>query len=190
VQRCRFINNSATQFGGAISLSSGLDIRIENSVFWNNTAGQQGGAIAVTSDARVTLRSCTIASGGAPVGGGVAGRLIARFTFDRTIIAFTGPGTAVGCGQLHTIVATCTDIFGNAGGDWVGCMDGLNGTNGNIAADPRFCGLEVGDLTLGTNSPCSPEHSGACGLIGALPVECGVTAVEPATWGRVKASFR
>ena len=45
-------------------------------------------------------------------------------------------------------------------------------------------------LTLDEASPCAPANSGGCGLIGALPVGCGATAVEPATWGGIKASFR
>ena len=191
VQRCRFINNSATQTGGAIGLSEGIVV-IENSVFWNNVASVQGGAVGVRipGGALVTLRSCTIAGGGAPQGGGISSDR-PRFTFDRTIIAFTGPGPAVHCGPLiPTIAANCTDIFGNVGGDWVDCMAGLNGANGNISADPRFCELAVGNLNLADDSPCAPAHSGGCGLIGALPVMCGVTAVEPATWGKIKAGFR
>ena len=47
-----------------------------------------------------------------------------------------------------------------------------------------------GDYTIHADSPCAPEHAGDCGLIGALPVGCGVTAVEPTTWGAIKTSFK
>jgi hypothetical protein len=80
-------------------------------------------------------------------------------------------------------------IYAHPGGDWVGCIASQLGVNGNIGADPGFC-AQPGDLHLCTDSPCVPEHSGACGLIGALGVGCsicGPTAVTPATWGRIKA---
>jgi hypothetical protein len=47
----------------------------------------------------------------------------------------------------------------------------------NLTADPRFCSLVNGDLSLQANSPCAP--AGPFGLIGALPVGCPGTASAP-----------
>jgi hypothetical protein len=80
-------------------------------------------------------------------------------------------------------------MFGNEGGDWTDCLESFLGVDGNIAMDPLFCNLPVGDLHLCSDSPCAPEQSGACGLIGALPVgcgTCGATALSPTTWGQIK----
>lgn len=74
----------------------------------------------------------------------------------------------------------CTDIYGNALGDWVGLIAGQAGLNGNLGVDPCFCDPATDDFTLDAASPCAPEHSGGCGLIGAHPVGCGLTPVAPA----------
>ncbi len=64
--------------------------------------------------------------------------------------------------------------------------------NGNFSADPLFCGDLNPDepYTLHTESPCAPENNPECGLIGAWGVACGLTAIEPVSWGSVKAMFR
>jgi hypothetical protein len=85
------------------------------------------------------------------------------------------------------VTIACSDLFGNAGGDWIGCIAGELGTNGNIAADPLFCHTDVGSLAIANDSPCAPAQS-ACGLIGAVGPECA-TAVASATWGSIKATF-
>ena len=190
VLRCRFVGNSATNQGGAIAVGFG-QLVVEESVFWNNTVGQSGGAVA-TSEADVTLRSSTIVGSSAPRGAGLAELEFPNtLILDRTIIAYSVSGEAMACAPFGSpsVTATCCDFYGNAGGDWVGCVAALNGTNGNIAADPRFCNLQSGDLTIAEESPCAPAQSGGCGLIGALPPACQTSAVEPATWGQVKARF-
>jgi hypothetical protein len=91
-------------------------------------------------------------------------------------------------------------VFGNEGGDWVDGLAGQDGQAGNVSLDPRFCDRrappwgcstlhdDYGRLTLRIDSPYAPQHSGACGLIGSLPVECAVT-VQDLTWGAIKATF-
>lgn len=83
----------------------------------------------------------------------------------------------------------CTDVFGNTGGDWSGCLTGLNGTSGNISADPLSCDSAIGNLALRPGSPCAPANS-ACGQIGADGVGSGTTALWPTTWGEVKGMYR
>jgi hypothetical protein len=92
---------------------------------------------------------------------------------ENTIIAFGSEGEAITCSDMGVGVISCTDIFGNAGGDWTGCIGDQLGINGNFSADPSFCDVGAGDYTLAETSPCAPEHSPAgCGLIGAFPVAC------------------
>jgi hypothetical protein len=76
---------------------------------------------------------------------------------------------------------TCCDLYGNAGGDWVGSIAGQLGLGGNICADPLFCGEQSPEdpWSLASDSPCAPEYNPVCGLIGARPVGCGYAAVEP-----------
>jgi hypothetical protein len=115
---------------------------------------------------------------------------MASAEIENTIIAFGIGGAAVVCDATSSVTVSCTDIFGNQEGDWVECVEGMQAMNGNLAADPLFCERATGNLDLAENSPCAPANSGACGLIGALPVGCPPSAIEPATWGAVKAGFR
>jgi hypothetical protein len=109
---------------------------------------------------------------------------------DNTIISFSIQGCAVLCDENSTVALTCCDLYDNEDGDWIGRIANQYGINGNISEDPLFCDIAGGDFTIDAASPCAPAHSSGCGLIGALPVGCGTTAVESATWGSIKASFR
>ena len=107
---------------------------------------------------------------------------------NNTVVAF---GTA-GEGVVGNVTATCCDIYGNAGGDWVGTIAGQLGQDGNICEDPLFCDPENGDFTLHCTSPCAPftPPNTECDLIGAWPIGCGGTPVVESTWGAIKAMFR
>ena len=81
-----------------------------------------------------------------------------------------GEGLYVDDGSSATI--TCTDIFGNAEGDWVGPIAGQLGQDGNICYDPLYCDPTSHDFTLAENSPCAASSNPDCGLMGAHPVGC------------------
>ena len=81
-----------------------------------------------------------------------------------------GEGLYVDSGS--SAVITCSDIFGNAGGDWVGPIAGQLGQDGNICDDPLYCDPTAHDFTLAENSPCAASNNPDCGLIGAHSVGC------------------
>ena len=85
----------------------------------------------------------------------------------------------------------CSDVFGNAGGDWVGCIAGQELQPGNFAADPLWCDPLQNDFHVRSDSPCLPENRGedGCGAIGAFGPVC-ITAARPATWTQVKSFYR
>ncbi len=60
----------------------------------------------------------------------------------------------------------------------------------DIVEDPQLCDPEVLDFTVAASSPCAPENSPGCGLIGAWPVGCGSISVEGMSWGRIKELYR
>lgn len=107
-----------------------------------------------------------------------------------SIIAFSETGQAIVCDQQSTATPECCDLYGNPGGDWVGCVAGQNGVNGNMSLDPLFCDFAGGDYTLQANSPCAPPQSGACGQIGAFGVGCEPVHVETKSWGAIKGLYR
>jgi hypothetical protein len=109
---------------------------------------------------------------------------------ENTIIAFGPSGRATFCAGGSTITIACSDVIGNLGGDWSGCIADQANINGNFSADPLFCDPENGDFTIRSDSPCAPPGVTGCGLVGALPVGCGPVALEEVTWGAIKEKYR
>ena len=172
---CVFLNNHTCYFpiieGRSSALyADGASLHVSHCTFVRNrnNCGRRGSAITI--------------------GGGVA-------SIDHTIIAFGGqaglPDGALHCTDPSAnLSVSCSDFFGNEGGDWTGCVAGMESTNGNISADPLFCDIAAGDVSLQADSPCAPANSGECGLIGALGPWCGPLALEPHSWGSIKALYR
>jgi hypothetical protein len=126
------------------------------------------------------IANCTLAENTADYGAGVFSDDASSVRLENTIIAFSAQGEAVACDGAGSATLGCCDLYGNAGGDWVGCVADQFGTNGNIAEDPLFCG--PGDFTLQTRSPCIPfsPPNQECTLVGALGIGChGFYTVTP-----------
>jgi hypothetical protein len=179
---CRFVANEANYGGGGVGCAGNDMLAVTDCVFYSNEATFGGGVYML---APLSLARCTF------VGNEGLGSIFCQYpaTIDNTIIQGTQQGPALIATCSSQLIIRCTDIHGNPGGDWLDCLESYHGVEGNIALDPLFCDLPVGDLHLCPDSPCAPDQTGSCGLIGALPVgcgACGVTAVEPATWGQIK----
>jgi hypothetical protein len=118
----------------------------------------------------------------------------AALTVEHTIVSHSSSGEAIHCGLGASVPELdCSDLFGNAGGDWLGCIAAEIGMAQNFSADPLFCDPDGGELTLEGGSPCAP--SGPCALVGALGVGCAATAapgaaVRSTSWGAVKSRYR
>jgi hypothetical protein len=208
IRNSTFRNNRAGFYGGAIATLFGGHVVADHCVFEGNVGGPfmgGGGAIAMGHDANpidpvadhVELTHCVFVGNGSA--GNVRGPTILmgsddELILDHSIIAFGSPESIYGAvycdGVPGSLKVSCTDIFGNGGGDWVGCLAGMEGTDGNISADPLFCGLDDSDFALSSASPCAPDHSDGCDLIGALGVACGPTALERRSWGSIMALYR
>jgi len=184
-----FQGNSSDNNGGggiycAISVATITDCR-----FYDNMQCGHGAGLATLSS-EVTVTNCSFAANGSCSqihAGGLSGSM----TLENTIIAW-GAGPAVSCDGGTVVTLRCCDVFGNQGGDWADCIAGQQGVEGNFAADPQFCNLADGNFTLNGGSPCLPGNHPQgedCGLIGAFDQGCGATAVEPTTWGAIKAGF-
>ncbi len=176
LSRCTLRANSAIQGGGAIALSlfelSGGRFLAEECTFLGNESDGPGGAIhCFGSSPRFT--GCTMALNRSTQGGGIVfceGG--SSPLMSSCILAFNDSGGTVVCEEAACEpVLACSDVFGNGGGDWGGCIDGLLGLDGNISLDPRFCGLANGDIRLRADSPCTAMNS-PCGLMGISGATC------------------
>ncbi len=192
VSNCTFSGNSAVWGGGlGCDVSSPM---ISDCTFSGNSVDDRGGAI-FCYDSSPTVNHCTFFENSALEGAGVDCFEFSRPLVENTIIAFSPVGEAIYCVSGSGVTLTCCDVYGNAGGDWVGCIADQLGINGNFSACPSFCNVAGGDFHLCDESPCAPgNHPDGydCGLIGAWPVgcSCGPSRAEGTTWGRMKAMYR
>jgi predicted outer membrane repeat protein len=188
---CEFRDNVSWVGAGLLTGFPPGAVTLTRCVFRGNAAAADGGAIYAFGTA-LTLTECTLSGNSAgECGGGVFWISADALTVDRTIIAFSGGGAAVACGIGASVPSfTCSDLYGNAGGDWTGCIAAAAGLAGNLSADPRFC---AGEVTLDESSPCA-GGAGGCGRIGARDVACRAVGVEaglaPTSWGRLKVGYR
>lgn len=186
---CDFAENRAEN-GGAMYLRYFCGPTITGCTFRFNEATVEGGAIDDYHHTRLEMSACTFYANRAGIGSAVFIGYAAELHLSNTIVAFGTSGSAVSCYDA-TVSLRCCDVFGNVGGDWTGCLQGMLGQDGNVGADPLFCDPANGDLTIAETSPCAPDHSAGCGLIGARPVACaGPTPVELTSWGQIKSTFR
>jgi hypothetical protein len=106
-------------------------------------------------------------------------------SLDNNIIAGSVGGAAVEHEGSRETVSSCNVFWNNAGGNTSGFAMGPT----DRVVDPLLCDPESGDLQLMDGSPCLPEHSKGCGLIGAFGPGCGTVAVEETSWGAIKARY-
>lgn len=200
---CVFSHNSAISYGGGLLRAHILPMNVVSCVFDSNSAGGCGGAMACMPAAGV-LTNCTmfgnyagsIAHGEELAGGGIY--LMSEYselTIEKTIIASSTGGEGIACERAAAPELSCCDIWGNADGDWVGCIADQCSVAGNFSRDPKFCDTPSGTFTVEDCSPCLPGHHPSgyeCGgVIGAFGsgCDCGA-ATEPTSWGSIKAMYR
>lgn len=186
---CVFFGNGS-DMGGAVACSETSSPSLIRCLLYGNGA-DSGGALGCLDSSCPTVEHCTMAEN-IGVGGGIYCGGVSSVGVASTIIAFGYKGTAVECSLGGSATLVCCDVYLNEYGDWCGCIQGQNGIDGNICADPLFCGHAnpLKRYTLHADSPCTPENSPDCGGIGAFGVGCESTAIEAVSWGTLKARFR
>jgi predicted outer membrane repeat protein len=228
IDECTFVGNHADYMCGAVALGFGAHATISHCTFEGNTAGALAGAAGTGFNSSATVVECTFIGNSAAAGGaygagaqpgdastatltsctiygedGVGGSVSvgspeASIVLEKTIIAFSVAGPAVGGGVASQYTLSCCDIYGNAGGDYVGPIAGMLGVDNNICQDPLLCAPYLFDFSVCSISQCTPEYNPDCGQIGAWPVgcypPCGVTSVGEGTadtsWGAVKSFYK
>jgi parallel beta-helix repeat protein len=148
--------NSAYYTGGGIFCRMHSDPTITDNTISGNSATYYGGGIFCLFDSSPTISNNTIsgnsAAGGS--GGGICYDNDSSPTISNTIIAFSSQGEAICCFGSSSPVLTCCDVYGNEGGDWVGCIAGQDTIAGNISCDPLFCYPDTGNYYLNDSSCC------------------------------------
>jgi len=157
-------------FSGGAMLINNCSPVIQNCIFIGNRAVFGGAVYSYHTSAH--LANCTFAGNSAPYGAAVFGYTQATAELENCVVAFNSGGQPVYCLESSTATLACCDVYGNAGGDYVGAIAGQNGINGNFSADPLFCDRENGDWGLSSNSPCLPANNGCAVLVGALDSGC------------------
>ena len=178
ISNCTYQGNEAGNGGGLIFVYAYGPV--SNCVFVSNSAAY-GGAVQCYGNAHADFHHCTMNDNAAANGACVYLRSNASPTFDSCILSFGRDGESMAryADDCNPILS-CTDVHGNALGDWVAMLDGQIGVNGNFNADPLFCDRSAGILTLRGDSPCAVANNVECGQVGALAVGCsGSWLVRP-----------
>jgi predicted outer membrane repeat protein len=190
VSNCRFKSNSAEGelgFGGAVFTDLAAAPEFTFSTFHDNQA-TYGGALASFKGAETNLENCTIAGNIASISGGGLFCHDSSPRVTSSIFAFQeGSGIEAQGSSFPQI--SCTDVFGNTGGDWVGNAANQANNSDNLTADPNFCiqnPEKEGEFSIQDDSPCG-ETANPCGTIGAWPVGCSSVPARlmtfEADWG-------
>ena len=145
IKNCSLINNYAEDWGGGIYCWN-AEIEISNVTFSANYAGVQGSALALNGTSVAII--------------------------ENSIFSNNDGAEALYCAESSTVDISCCDIFGNIGGDWIGRIEDQLNVNGNISADPLFCGPSFGQYSQALKSPCAAENNLLCGQIGAFGIGC------------------
>jgi hypothetical protein len=165
VRRCVFERN-ISRYGSAVDGEVAM-ITLENNAFFSNTKW----AIAAVFAQGIIAHNTMCFGSGIRMAGSRQGPLLVA----NNIISNGSVGVWVENAPQVSLV--CNDVWSHRSDNYFGITD-PTGTSGNISADPLFCNAPARDFTLDGLSPCAPANSPAgCGLIGAFPVECGVTDV-------------
>jgi hypothetical protein len=190
---CRFedntsFNGSAVSVGGVGALS-GPHI-VEDCIFWKNRTtlpGSGAGALRVGGGTgSVTSNTFVENEGTHPLAAGAVEFQSGNIQFMNNIIAGSRGGVGLRVLSGTQVTGGCNVFWDNPDGNAIGYI--LTPTDREV--DPLFCVPETGDFTLSVDSPCLPEHSKGCGLIGALGRGCELVSVRPGSWGRIKAAYR
>jgi hypothetical protein len=168
----RISYNSAGDDGGGLCIRDDSSSSLINCELANNEANGDGGHAYCYGSSYLSMAFCTMHGGNAPIGSGFSLRNDCHLGLIKCILAFGVNGVSINCDGGNEVGLSCSDVYGNEGGDWIGCIADQYPGNDNLWEDPLFCDPETGLFTLRSDSPCAEENNPACGQIGVNPVGC------------------
>ena len=166
------ITENAASFGGGAISCGNSDPTISNNNISGNSATSRGGGFHFFNNSNPFIINCTISRNTTSGSGSGVSLDGSSASFENCIIAFNEGLDAISCIRGSNPVLNCSDVYGNIGGDWVGCIAGQEGINGNFSLDPLFCDTVLDNYHLSNFSPCMPQYSPCGELVGALGEGC------------------
>ncbi|MBM3957729.1 MAG: right-handed parallel beta-helix repeat-containing protein, partial [Gemmatimonadetes bacterium] len=163
---CVISGNSAGDKAGGVYCRDSSPATLLRCTITDNLAPGWGGGLLCYNLSDPTVTGCTFSGNSGSDAGGISATLNSFVTVENTIIAFSAGGAAVYCDGTGAVDLACCDLYGNAGGDYVGCVADEFEVDGNLRDDPMFCDAGGADFHLRSCSPCLSAEG--CGLIGAL----------------------
>jgi hypothetical protein len=151
--------------GGGVQVAgsgSGLTIDVSDVIF--RDAGLY--SVQLTNGAAAGVTRCTIVRAG-DCGINVGAGCTAGVT--RSIVWMSANFGIACLGGTLADSTGCNDVFGSGTAPYTQCVPPL----ADIHLDPKFCDPGINKYSLDSTSPCAPDSSGGCGLIGTLGVGCG-----------------
>lgn len=192
---CRFIRNRAVR-GGAIW---GIAARKIGCLFYANEA-EVGGAVWGIAAGDDYYESCTLEGNRAASGGAiyVTSNYGGNVELIDCIISNSLEGAAIDISSAVPLTLSCSNLYGNAGGDWIAPFAAQVDERGNFSANPCYCDVPGEDFHLSADSYArAGGHPWGCDqLVGAYGVGCealgctGPVAVEGMSFGAVKSLYR
>jgi hypothetical protein len=181
---CTFRNNETITYAGAVQAHRAT-MSFERCLFEGNRSGDVAGALYYGTAASGSVRACTFFDHVSP--GRIAGTIVAGSGTEITANVFGAEADAFAVTWYTGVgVHSCNVFWDNA----AGAMNGAPLDDTETMAHPLFCDPEAGDFHLRPDSPCLPDNSGGCGLIGAFGQGCGPVSLEVRSWGSIKAGYR
>lgn len=153
----------ATGYGGGIYCYHS-DAELDYCLLRADSAGTSGGCLGLYESIPLLL-NCTLNGGhGASHGGGIYAGTNSYPVVTNTIVAFSSSGEGIyGAIGFSGATVSCSDVYGNAGGNYGGSISNQTGLNGNISSDPLFCDVAAENFGLQGISPCMPGNN-TCGV--------------------------
>ncbi len=173
VEDCVIRNCSSNDYGGGVYLYFSSP-SFDHCLIYGSSAATSGGAISCYESSPVLTR-CTIShNSAAGHGGGIYIGYDSHPELVNTIVSFSTDGEGVygPASAIPGLTATCSDVYGNADGNYGGSISNKTGINGNISEDPLYCGADTGEFGLQGVSPCLPGGNSCGAYMGALGMAC------------------
>jgi hypothetical protein len=193
IQGCHFEENTSFVDAGAVGISADFACKVIDNVFVRNAqlgSTGDGGALSIGGFGLVVQHNTFCGNSQSEQDcGGSAVRVSSSSNLrmdNNLFVKNTGAQAVRLTGSIFIFSRTCNVFWDNPDGD----ICGLPLAETDRIIDPDFCDAENDDFTLSSASPCLPENSDGCGLIGALGQGCGTVSVESKSWGQIKGLYR